>query len=91
MKTFLKMLMIIIGLMLFCAGCGAGENNKNTESKTEVLPYKEKEIRYDIIPEKPQFSEFLKKNKIQVKEGYSEMAPAFGTVGDRDLPWQNYG
>lgn len=86
MKTFLKMLMIIIGLVLFCAGCGAAENNKITESKTKVLPHKEKEIRYDIISEQPQFSEFLKKNKIQVKEGYSEMAPAFGTVEGRDLP-----
>ncbi len=55
MKTFLRILMIIIGLVLFCAGCGAGEDNKNTESKTEVQPHKEKEIHYDIIPEQLAF------------------------------------
>lgn len=86
MKKILKMLVIIICLVLCCTGCGAGGNNKNAESKTKVLPHKEKEIRYDILPKQPKFSEILKINKIQVKEGYSEMAPAFGTVGGRDLP-----
>lgn len=81
MKCFLKMLVIIISLVLYCTGCGAGEEPRN-----KVLPHKEKEIHYDIIPEQPKLSEYVKKNKIQVKEGFSEMVPAFGTVKGRDLP-----
>lgn len=84
MKIFLKIL--VICLVFFCTGCEVEKNNKDSASKKIVLPHKEKEVCYDIIPDQPKLSEYVKKNKIQVNEGYSEMAPAFGTVGDGDLP-----
>lgn len=86
MIKMIKKLIIFLSLVICCTGCGSGVTHEATELQTKVITHREKDISYDIIPPPEKFSEYVKRNKIKLKEEYSELPPAFGEVGGRDYP-----